>query len=113
LTTESGKYDTAHPLPEGSQRANTYNPILPQLEALTGLMDQIGAAHGVSVAQVAMAWAINKGTILLVGVTKSHHVENAVKAVGIKLTADEMVQLEEAAAKTGVDTRGSWENPMA
>ena len=108
----SGKYDTAHPLPEGSQRAATYNPILPQLEALTGLMAQIGAAHDASVAQVAMAWAINKGTVPIVGVTKPRHVEDAAKAAEIKLTAEEMAQLEEAAAKTGVDTRGSWENPM-
>ena len=108
----SGKYDTAHPLPEGSQRAATYNPILSQLEALTGLMAQIGAAHDVSVAQIAMAWAINKGTVPIIGVTKPHHVEDAAKTTEIKLTAEEMEQLENAAAKTGVDTRGSWENPM-
>lgn len=108
----SGKYDTAHPLPEGSQRASTYNPILPQLEELTGLMAQIGATHDASVAQVAMAWAINKGTVPIIGVTKPHHVEDAAKAAGIKLTANEMAQLEDAAVKTGVDTRGSWENPM-
>ena len=75
-------------------------------------MAQIGAAHDASVAQVAMAWAINKGTVPIVGVTKPRHVEDAAKAAEIKLTAGEMAQLEEAAAKTGVDTRGSWENPM-
>jgi len=108
----SGKYDTTHPLPEGSQRANTYNIILPQLESLIHLMSQIGEKHGATVAQIAIAWAINKGTVPIVGVTKPHHVEDAIKAAEIELTADEMTQLENAAATTGVDTKGSWENPM-
>ena len=30
----SGKYDTQHPLPAGSQRGETYNPMLPQIEKL-------------------------------------------------------------------------------
>ena len=30
----SGKYDTVHPLPAGSQRGDTYNPLLPQIEKL-------------------------------------------------------------------------------
>lgn len=108
----SGRYDTSHPLPEGSQRAETYNPILPRLEALTGLMSQIGTAHDASVAQVAMAWAIGKGATPIIGVTKPRHVEDAAKAAAIKLTDQEMERLEDAAAKTGVDTRGSWENSM-
>ena len=33
----SGKYNTKNPLPEGSQRGDTYNPILSQLEKLTVL----------------------------------------------------------------------------
>lgn len=108
----SGKYGTKHPLPEGSQRAATYNPILAQLEALTGLMAQIGQAYGVSVAQVAIAWAIAKGTVPIIGVTKPHHVEDAAKAALVRLTAEEIARLEAAAAQAGVDTRGSWENPM-
>ena len=31
----SGKYDTRHPFPEGSDRARIYNPVLAQLEELT------------------------------------------------------------------------------
>lgn len=108
----SGKYDTKHPLPEGSQRADTYNPILAQLEALTGLMTQIGQAHGVGVAQIAMAWAIAKGTVPIIGVTKPRHVEDAAQAAQVKLTSEEIAQLETAAAQANVDTRGSWENPM-
>ena len=108
----SGKYDTAHPLPQGSQRAETYNPLLPQLEKLTAAMAQMGEKYCASVSQIAIAWAIAKGAIPLIGVTKPRHVTEAAAAAGIALTVDEVVQLEQLAADTGVDTRGSWEAPM-
>lgn len=58
----SGKYDTAHPLPLGSQRGETYNPMLPQIEDLVNVMRSVGSKLGVSPALVAIAWAIAKGT---------------------------------------------------
>lgn len=108
----SGKYDTAHLLPEGSQRGNTYNPLLPQIEKLVAVMRTIGEKYGVTPAQVALAWAIAKGTTPIIGVTKLPQVDDAVKAMNVSLTDDEMRRLEDAADATGVDTRGSWENPM-
>ena len=54
----SGKYHTKNPLPEGSQRGDTYNPLLPQIEKLTEVMAEIGAEHQISTAQTAIAWAI-------------------------------------------------------
>lgn len=109
----SGKYNTKNPLPKDSQRGDTYNPMLPQIEKLTDVMAEIGAMHGVSTAQVAIAWAIAKGTKPIIGVTKVEQVRDAAKAVQVELSADEMYKIETAAAQTGVDTRGSWENPMA
>lgn len=109
----SGKYTTQNPMPDGSQRAETYNPILPQLEKLTGVMRGIGAKYGVDVPQIAIAWAIAKGTTPIIGVTKPSHVEAAAQAATLKLTAEEMDMLEQLAAEAGVDTRGAWENPMA
>ncbi|SCI75719.1 2%2C5-diketo-D-gluconate reductase B [uncultured Flavonifractor sp.] len=109
----SGKYTTQNPMPDGSQRAETYNPILPQLENLTGVMRGIGAKYGVDVPQIAIAWAIAKGTTPIIGVTKPSHVEAAAQAATLKLTAEEMGMLEQLAAEAGVDTRGAWENPMA
>ena len=108
----TGKYDTKHPLPEGSQRGDTYNPILPQLEELIGTMKKIGEKYSASVSQIAIAWVVAKGTLPIIGVTKASHVEDAAKAAQISLTADEMSELETKAANAGVDTRGSWEHPM-
>jgi aryl-alcohol dehydrogenase-like predicted oxidoreductase len=108
----SGKYDTKHPLPEGSQRAMTYNSVLPEIEALIGTMKNIGEKYNASVSQIAMAWAMAKGTTPIIGVTKPSHVEEAAKVANIILTAEEIEELEIMASKTGVDTRGSWEHPM-
>ena len=108
----SGKYDTQHPLPAGSQRGETYNPMLPQIEQLVSVMRVIGDKYGVSPAQIALAWAIAKGTTPIIGVTKVSQVQDAVKAMSISLSAEEINRMEAAAEATGVDTRGSWEMPM-
>ena len=108
----SGKYDTAHPLPEGSQRGATYNPLLPQIARLVAVMRTVGEHYGITSAQVALAWAIAKGTTPIIGVTKTAQVQDAVQAAAIKLTEADVKLIEEAAETTGVDTRGSWEMPM-
>lgn len=108
----SGKYDTKNPFPEGSDRARSYNPILAQMESLTAEMAKIGAAHGLSVAQVGTAWAISKGVLPIIGVTKVRHVEDAAKAAGVTLTAEEISRLEELADKANVSTIREWEKKM-
>lgn len=108
----SGKYDTAHPLPEGSQRGETYNPMLPQIEKLVAVMRTVGERYGITPAQVALAWAIAKGTTPIIGVTKTSQVQDALQAVRITLTGEDVKIIEKAAESTGVDTRGSWEMPM-
>lgn len=108
----SGKYDTGHPMPADSMRGQTYNKLLPEIENLLDVMRRIGKRHDISPAQVALSWAISKGTCPIIGVTKKAQVEDAVKAMDVVLTAEEIQTLESAAAEAGVDTRGSWENPM-
>lgn len=108
----SGKYDTRHPLPEGSMRGDTYNPLLPQIEKLVEALRTVGSKYALSPAQIALAWAIAKGTTPIIGVTKTTQVEDAVKASAIELNEDELNFIEQAADEAGVDTKGSWENPM-
>lgn len=108
----SGKYDTQHPLPAGSQRGETYNPLLPQIENLISAMKVMSEKHGVGVPQIAVAWAIAKGTTPIIGVTKPQHVTDAALAAQVNLSAEEVQELENIARESGVDTRGSWENPM-
>lgn len=108
----SGKYDTQHPLLADSMRGQTYNPQLAKIEALVDAMRNIAEIHNASVPQIGIAWAIAKGTLPLIGATKVNHVEEAAEASKIKLSDIEIKTLEDAAANTGAQTRGSWENPM-
>lgn len=108
----SGKYDAEHLMPQNNSRGVTYNSQLVRMgELLTALRD-ISRIHGATVPQVVIAWAIAKHTLPIVGVTKPHHIEDAVKAATIRLTDDKIVQLDNVSRKIDVDTRGSWEHPM-
>jgi aryl-alcohol dehydrogenase-like predicted oxidoreductase len=110
--TLSGKYNTRNPLPEGSTRANTYNKVLPQVEELTDVMKEIGISKNASVAQVAIAWAIAKNTLPIIGITKTSQIEDALNATKIILTHQEIERVEALATKAGVDTQGAWEKSM-
>lgn len=108
----SGKYDKDHLMPEGSMRGTTYNPILQKIEKLLEGLRQIAKKHNAMPAQVAMAWAISKGTTPIIGVTRKEQVEDAVKAMNLKLEEEEVQLLEQLAKESEVDTRGSWERAM-
>ena len=108
----SGKYDTRHPMPEGSARAQTYNPVLDKLEVLNAKLAEIAEAHGVGPAQVPVAWAVAKGTLPIVGVTKERHVADAAAAAAIELTDAEVASLEELADSLGINAIRFWEKVM-
>ncbi len=108
----SGKYNKENPLPAESDRGKKYNPVLPQLEALTNEMIAIGKKYGASCSQIGIAWAIAKGTLPIIGATKERHVIEAAEAAKIQLTAEELSKLEALADVTGIDTRGGWEHSM-
>ena len=57
----------------------------------------IASERGVPRAQVALAWLLSKPVITapIVGASKPNHLEDAVAAVGLKLTDDEIKRLEE------------------
>ena len=108
----SGKYDTAHPMPEGSGRATAYNPVLDKLEVMNEALGRIAVKYGVGIAQIPVAWAIAKGTLPIIGVTKVSHIEDAVKAANITLTADEVAELESVADGLGLNVIRFWEKEM-
>ena len=108
----TGKYDTAHPFPTDSDRGQVYNPMLPQLEKLNAGIKEIADRHGVATAQIPVAWAIAKGTLPIIGVTKVYQVEDAAKAVAITLTAEEVETLDQLAAEMPLDVIRYWEKEM-
>jgi aryl-alcohol dehydrogenase-like predicted oxidoreductase len=58
---------------------------------------EVAAARGVPSAQVALAWLLSKPAVTapIVGATKVGHVEDALAAEALELTADEIARLEE------------------
>lgn len=108
----SGKYGVQNPFPENTTRAKTYNPLLPEIEKLTARLRETAAAHGVAAAQIAAAWAVAKGTVPIVGVTKASHVEDAARAAAVALSEREIADLESAADSLGLSTVRHWEKVM-
>ena len=108
----SGKYDTKHPMPAGSDRAATYNPVLDKLEILNAELQKLAEKYGVGAAQIPVAWAIAKGTLPIIGVTKEHQVSDAVKAANVTLTAEETARLEKVADSLGLNVIRFWETEM-
>ena len=108
----SGKYDTKHPMPEGSARAETYNPVLDKLEILNAELKKLAEKYGVGAAQIPVAWAIAKGTLPIIGVTKENQVLDAVKAANITLTAEDAAELEKVADGLELNVIRFWEKEM-
>ena len=108
----SGKYDTKHPMPEGSARAEIYNPVLDKLEILNKELKKLADKYGVGMAQIPVAWAIAKGTLPIIGVTKEDQVLDAVKAANITLTDEEVSSLENVADSLELNVIRFWEKEM-
>ena len=108
----SGKYDTGHPMPAVSARAETYNPVLDKLEVLNAALKKLADKYGVGAAQIPVAWAVAKGTLPIIGVTKVSHVEDAAKAAAVVLTAEETTELEQLADSLHINAIRFWEKEM-
>ncbi|OEO32829.1 alcohol dehydrogenase [Devosia insulae DS-56] len=65
-------------------------------QAINAAVAEIAAARGVKMAQVALAWVLQKQPVSapIVGVTKLTQLEDAVGALDVKLSADEVARLE-------------------
>lgn len=64
--------------------------------AVVERVQQIAQQRGISMAQVALAWLLQQPAVTspIVGATKPHHLDDAVAAVDIHLTPDEITSLE-------------------
>jgi len=64
--------------------------------AIIEAVGRVASERGVAMAQVAMAWLLAKPgvTAPIVGASKPHHLDDAIAAVSLKLTPDEISALE-------------------
>ena len=91
----------ARPWDEATERSATdsFGKSL-YVESDRAIVERVAAvadARGVPPAQVALAWLLAKPVVTapIVGVTKPHHLQDAVASVDLRLTAEEVVALEE------------------
>jgi 1-deoxyxylulose-5-phosphate synthase len=61
-------------------------------------VSDVAEARGLPMAQVALAWILSKPIVTspIIGATKPHHLDDAVAALSIQLTPDEIKHMEEA-----------------
>jgi aryl-alcohol dehydrogenase-like predicted oxidoreductase len=100
----SGKYRRGHTPPEGTrQLANWGEPPVHDQEKLYDIIEvlvAVAAAHGVSAAQVALAWLIGrKGvTSVVIGARTEAQLQDNLKAADLVLSADERSRLDAISA---------------
>ena len=66
-------------------------------QRIVNALEKISEERGHTPAQIALAWLLHKPELVapIVGASKPHHLDDAVAAVGIKLSATEIARLEE------------------
>ncbi len=98
----SGKVGRGQAAPEGSRRASLPFPPVDEARAFDCIdaMRPVAAAHGVSVAQVALAWLLLQPhvTSVIVGATRVEQLEDNIGATTLRLSDAEMDALNTASA---------------
>lgn len=87
--------ETSKRLEQDSYAHLKYDATAEQDSIIIDRVAQLAHKHDVSMTEISLAWLLTKVTAPVVGATKLHHIEGAVKATGLTLTADELTFLEE------------------
>ena len=87
--------ETSKRLVEDSYAKLKYDATAKQDHLIIERVMELADRHGVSMTEISLAWLLKKVTSPIVGTTKMSHIEEAVKAVDLKLSEDEMIYLEE------------------
>lgn len=80
---------------EDSYARLKYDATAKQDEIIINRVSELAEKRGVSMTEISLAWLLTKSGSSVVGTTKLHHIDGAVKSVDLKLTEDEIRYLEE------------------
>lgn len=86
--------ETSKRLEEDSYAKSKYDAAAKQDSVVIERVAELAKKHGVSMTEISLAWLLEKVTSPVVGATKLHHIEGAVKAVDFILSEEEMEYLE-------------------
>ncbi|SEU30047.1 Predicted oxidoreductase [Lacrimispora sphenoides] len=87
--------ESSRRLIEDSYARQKYGSTVEQDNIIVERVAKLAEERGVSMTEISLAWLLQKVTASIVGATKLHHIEGAVKAVDIVLTKEETAYLEE------------------
>ncbi len=95
----SGKFGPGSNNPEGSRRTTFDFPPVDKDRAwkVVEAMREVGEAHGVSVARVALAWLLHKPAVMsiIIGAKTLEQLDDNLAAVDLTLTPEEVARLDE------------------
>lgn len=83
-------------LKEDTYAKGKYDTTAEQDRIIIDRVAELAARHRVSMTEISLAWLLTKVTAPVVGATKKHHIDGAVKAVDLTLSDDEIRYLEES-----------------
>ncbi|MGS1009939.1 aldo/keto reductase [Achromobacter anxifer] len=98
----SGKYSRDGQAEAGSRRALFDFPPVDRERAYDSIdaLKRVASARNVSVAQVALAWLLHQQTVtsVIIGAKRVDQLDDNLAATGIRLTADELAELDQVSA---------------
>ena len=98
----SGKFDFEGKGPEGARRTTFDFPIVDKARAkgCVDAMRPVAAAHGVSVAQIALAYLLQKPSVtsVILGARTQAQLDDNLASTKVELTGDEVAALDAASA---------------
>lgn len=106
----AGRYSAEKHFPTFSMRNLAFpKSKFKKIEGLLGMMKEIADKHGIDRSQIPILWAIAKGAVPIVGITKPSYAKKLSEALKANLTDEETDRLTEEALRTGIRQQGSWE----
>jgi aryl-alcohol dehydrogenase-like predicted oxidoreductase len=98
----SGKYDRDGNAPDGSRRVNFDFPPVNRDRAFDAVdvMREIGDAHGVSVARIALAWLLHQPAVtsVIIGAKTVEQLDDNLATTELRLSAEELARLDAVSA---------------
>ena len=80
---------------EDSYAKGKYDATEKQDRIIIDRVDELAKKRGVTMTEISLAWLMTKVAAPVVGATKVHHIDGAVKATELELTDEEKAYLEE------------------
>jgi aryl-alcohol dehydrogenase (NADP+) len=91
------EWDTVTERSEADAFGSRLYDTAPSDRVVVDRVGEIASERGVSRATVALAWMLTKPVVTapIIGATKPHHLDDAVAAVDLELSAEEVARLED------------------